>query len=248
MFKWIIAFILAVLVLSEIAKERPPCTDDGCPEFIRLSEDVVHTQMLDPYQKFLNVAFDVHIETPVKPTKKIGLKYASHKVVEKEYGLPDINTSSKDQFVYSLNKCINFLYDYVEDEHKIPNELIIAQAAIETGWGKSRFANEGNNLFGIRTWNKEEPYLLPIPWTEWPGWGVKAYKSKCESVIDYLHILNNVSVFKELREVRDTAISNGKEPDPILMASHLDKYASRENYTDLVKQIIKYNLRGVYDL
>ena len=248
MFKWIIAFILAVLVLSEIAKERPPCTDDGCPEFIRLSEDVVHTQMLDPYQKFLNVTFDVHIETPVKPTKKIELKYASHKVVEKEYGLPDINTSSKDQFVYSLNKCINFLYDYVEDEHKIPNELIIAQAAIETGWGKSRFANEGNNLFGIRTWDKEEPYLLPIPWTEWPGWGVKAYKSKCESVIDYLHILNNVSVFKELREVRDTAISNGKEPDPILMASHLDKYASRENYTDLVKQIIKYNLRGVYDL
>ena len=252
MFKWIIAFILAVLVLSEIAKERPPCTDDGCPEFIRLSEDVVHTQMLDPYQKFLNVAFDVHIEPPVnpvkKPTKKIELKYASHKVVEKEYGLPDIDTSSKDQFVYSLNKCINFLYDYVEDEHKIPNELIIAQAAIETGWGKSRFANEGNNLFGIRTWDKEEPYLLPIPWTEWPGWGVKAYKSKCESVIDYLHILNNVSVFKELREVRDTAISNGKEPDPILMASHLDKYASRENYTDLVKQIIKYNLRGVYDL
>ena len=77
---------------------------------------------------------------------------------------------------------------------------------------------------------------------------MKVYKSKCESVIDYLHILNNVSVFKELREVRDTAISNGKEPDPILMASHLDKYASRENYTDLVKQIIKYNLRGVYDL
>lgn len=240
--RYIIAFILVVLVLNEISKKNRLGTDDG-------HEDVIHTQMLDPYQKFLNLAFDVHIEPPVKkPTKKIELKYASHKVVEKEYGLPDIDTSSKDQFVYSLNKCINFLYDYVEDQHKIPNELIIAQAAIETGWGKSRFANEGNNLFGIRTWDKNEPYLLPIPWTEWPGWGVKAYKSKCESVIDYLHILNNVSVFKKLREVRDTAISNGEEPDPILMASHLDKYASRENYTDLVKQIIKYNLRGVYDL
>ena len=44
----------------------------------------------------------------------------------------------------------------------MPKELIIAQAAIETGWGKSRFANEGNNLFGIRTWNIDEPHLLPI--------------------------------------------------------------------------------------
>ena len=170
-------------------------------------------------------------------------------MIEKEYSIiPVVATDNKDDFVYSLNKCITHLYKDVPIEKQIPRELIIAQAALETGWGESRFANEGNNLFGIRTWDKDEPYLLPIPWTEWPGWGVKAYQSKCESVIDYLHILNNVSVFKDLREVRDTAISNGEEPDPILMASHLDKYASRENYTDLVKQIIKYNLRGVYDL
>ena len=230
MFKLTLIIALIAFGISKY-NERNPCTDDGCPEFF----DEIETPIPND-----------DIRGDIQPT--IQLHYASHKVAQAELGLPDIDTSSKDQFVYSLNKCINFLYDYVEDQHKIPNELIIAQAAIETGWGKSRFANEGNNLFGIRTWDKEEPYLLPVPWTEWPGWGVKAYKSKCESVIDYLHILNNVSVFKKLREVRDTAISNGEEPDPILMASHLDKYASRENYTDLVKQIIKYNLRGVYDL
>ena len=47
----------------------------------------------------------------------------------------------------------------IEPEHQIFNELIIAQAVIETGWGKSRFANEGNNLFGIRTWDQDELYL-----------------------------------------------------------------------------------------
>ena len=57
---------------------------------------------------------------------------------------------------------------------------------IETGWGKSRFANEGNNLFGIRTWNIDEPHLLPIPWTKWLGWGVKVYETRCDSVRDYL--------------------------------------------------------------
>jgi uncharacterized FlgJ-related protein len=199
--------------------------------------------------------YKAQLETPlpkeeviVNTYPTIQLHYASHKTTQKKFDLPDIDTSSNESFVYSLNRCINYLYDYIEIEDRIPNELVIAQAVIETGWGKSRFANEGNNLFGIRTWDKDEPYLLPIPWTEWPGWGVKSYTSKCESVVDYLHILNNVSVFKDLRNVRDTAIENGEEPDPILMANHLDKYASKKNYTDLVKTIIKFNLRGVYEI
>ena len=157
--------------------------------------------------------------------------------------IPTITTETKDEFVYSLNSCITHLYKDVPLDQQIPRELIIAQAAIETGWGKSRFANEGNNLFGIRTWNKDVPYLLPIPWTEWPGWGVKMYSSKCESVVDYLHILNNVHAFEELREARANGVNDALE-----LANYLDKYASKPTYVELVKEIIKYNLRGVYEL
>ena len=135
------------------------------------------------------------------------------------------------------------MYQNIESEYQIPNELIIAQAVIETGWGKSRFANEGNNLFGIRTWNKDVPYLLPIPWTEWPGWGVKMYSSKCESVVDYLHILNNVHAFEELRAARANGVKDALE-----LANYLDKYASKPTYVELVKEIIQYNIRGVYEL
>ena len=227
---------LCILLLYITSNKQEPCTDDGCPEF--LEDEWTTTTEVDEIEQW--------IENPAATSlnfKKINLEYGVHTIVEKTYHLPNIDTSSKDVFVQSLNGCINYLYQNIEPEYQIPNELIIAQAVIETGWGKSRFANEGNNLFGIRTWNKDVPYLLPIPWTEWPGWGVKMYSSKCESVVDYLHILNNVHAFEELR----TARANGVK-DALELANYLDKYASKPTYVELVKEIIQYNLRGKYEL
>jgi len=155
---------------------------------------------------------------------------------------PIVYTDTKDEFVYTLNHCITHLYQYIPEEKQIPKELIIAQAALETGWGESRFANEANNLFGIRTWNKNEPHLLPIPWTKWPGWGVRVFETKCQSVAAYIDIINEVYAYEEFRKVR-------KEGGTVFeMADTLTKYASKENYTDLVKEVIKKNIRGVYDL
>ena len=162
--------------------------------------------------------------------------------------VPVVATDNKDDFVYSLNKCITHLYKDVPIEKQIPRELIIAQAALETGWGESRFANEANNLFGIRTWNKDEKYLLPIPWTEWPGWGVKVFETKCDSVAHYIRMINEVFAYQELREVRARIINDGGYPTGLDLAPTLTKYASRANYTELVATLIKYNIRGVYDL
>ena len=231
-----IFLLLCISLLYITSNKQESCTDDGCPEFIEDKWTI--TTEVDEIEQW--------IENPAATSlnfKKINLEYGVHTIVEKTYHLPDIDTSSKDIFVQSLNGCINYLYQNIEPEYQIPNELIIAQAVIETGWGKSRFANEGNKLFGIRTWNKDVPYLLPIPWTEWPGWGVKMYSSKCESVVDYLHILNNVHAFEELR----TARANGVK-DALELANYLDKYASKPTYVELVKEIIQYNLRGKYEL
>ena len=233
---YLIIFSLFLLFMYASSKEKP-CTDDGCPEFYD-DRKGSHTVEVDDIEQWM--------ENPAATTlnfKTISLEYGVHKVVQKEHRLPEIDTSSKDNFVQSLNGCINYLYQNIETEYQIPNELIIAQAVIETGWGTSRFANEGNNLFGIRTWNKEVPYLLPIPWTKWPGWGVKMYSSKCESVVDYLHILNNVHAFEELREARANGVNDALE-----LANYLEKYASKPTYVELVKEIIKYNIRGVYEL
>jgi len=238
MFKLTLIIALIAFGISKY-NEKDICTDDGCPEFHNLetplpNEDVRGDlrEIEKDWKKAVVVAYN-----------PIHLEYGVHKIVQKTYSLPEIDTSSNENFVQSLNTCINFLYQSIEPEFRIPNELIIAQAVIETGWGKSRFANEGNNLFGIRTWDKDEPYLLPIPWTKWPGWGVKMYSSKCESVVDYLHILNNVHAFKELREARASGVNDALE-----LANYLEKYASKPTYIELVKEIIKYNIRGVYEL
>ena len=232
------------LYLFVYACSEKPCTDDGCPEFNKELE--VPTPTEDIRGK---LDIEEWIENPAITTIKtvsyqpINLEYGVHKVIERTHRLPNIDTSSKDMFVQTLNGCINYLYQSIKPEHQIPHELIIAQAVIETGWGTSRFANEGNNLFGIRTWDKDEAYLLPIPWTKWPGWGVKVYSSKCESVVDYLHILNNVHAFEELREARANGVNDALE-----LANYLDKYASKPTYVELVKEIIQYNIRGVYEL
>jgi len=158
--------------------------------------------------------------------------------------LPVINTDTKSQFVYTLSKCIDKIYETTDISKQIPKELIIAQAALETGWGKSRFANEGNNLFGIRTFNKDSKWLLPITWdqTKWIGWGVKVYETRCNSVKDYVRILNEVFAYEEFREAR----SNGA--NVYQLADTLTKYATKKNYTSLIKQVIKHNIVGVYEL
>ena len=158
--------------------------------------------------------------------------------------LPVINTETKSQFVYTLSKCIDKIYETTDISKQIPKELIIAQAAIETGWGKSRFANEGNNLFGIRTFNKDSKWLLPITWdqTKWIGWGVKVYETRCDSVKDYVRILNEVFAYEEFRLAREEGA------DVYQLADTLTTYATRKNYTTLIKQVIKHNIVGVYEL
>ena len=81
--------------------------------------------------------------------------FASYKsLANKNY--PEILTDNKDNFVNSLSYCIDWIYyDLPRDQH-IPKELVIAQAALETGWGKSRFANEGNMIKKVNGY-----YLYP---------------------------------------------------------------------------------------
>ena len=136
----------------------------------------------------------------------------------------EVKTNTKPLFVYSLNSCITDLNKITPTEKQIPSELIVAQAIIETGWGTSRFANEANNLFGIRE-------------------GLKVFKTKCDSVADYIRIINEVPAYAEFREMRQDGIT-----DALLLARTLKKWAADPNYTDLIENVIQYNIRGVYEL
>ena len=84
--------------------------------------------------------------------------------VWEDFGIiePAIEYSNNNEFVLSVSKCIQWINLGVKTHERIDREIIIAMAVLETGYGKSRFANEGNNLFGIRTWDDEIPQLKPL--------------------------------------------------------------------------------------
>ena len=74
---------------------------------------------------------------------------------------PEFTYTNDIQFV-AMHKCINFINFTLPKDQRVPYEMIIAQAALESGWGnQSRFAKEANNLFGIRISNKDTPHILP---------------------------------------------------------------------------------------
>ena len=186
-----------------------PCTDDGCPGFNELT-----------------------IPEPLEDIR--GEIKLYHELV-----VPVIQTETKDQFVYSLNECINYLYaNEISIENRVPKELIVAQAAIETGWGQSRFANEANNLFGIRTFDKSDNWMLPATKKDWTGWGVKVYPSKCASVRDYVRIINEVWAYEELRNARAENPNISAEE----LSLHLYRFSTNPKYTKLVINIIKTKL------
>jgi Bax protein len=110
---------------------------------------------------------------------------------------------------------------------------LLAQAALESGWGTSRFAREGKNLFGIRTYDLREPHMLPS--NKPKKWGVKVYQHECDSVQHYMNILNDGSAFTSYQEMRDTIGID----DPFKLVMTLDAYATDKNYFDKVKSIIK---------
>jgi len=122
----------------------------------------------------------------------------------------------------------------------VPVSLAIAQAAKETGWGKSRFALEGNALFGQWTWSGEG--IKPAGADDGTTHKVMKFKVLRTSVKAYLRNLNTHSSYKRFRLVRAVLRDNGKNLDSLILANYLDKYAETgEQYIEILKKIIKQN-------
>ena len=153
---------------------------------------------------------------------------------------PDFERANNQTFINSVGQCVNYIYNTTTDVYPVNFELLLAQAALESAWGNSRFALEGKNLFGIRTYDLTEPHMLPS--NNPKKWGVRVYMHECDSVQHYIDILNNGGAFEEYRELRD----NG-ETDSLVLVNTLGAYASDEHYFGKVTRIIKM-LREDYDI
>mgnify|MGYP003137043709 FL=1 len=153
---------------------------------------------------------------------------------------PDFERANNQTFIDSVGACVNYIYNTTTDIYPVNFEILLAQAALESGWGNSRFALEGKNLFGIRTYNLTEPHMLPS--NNPKKWGVRVYMHECDSVQHYIDILNNGSAYEEYRKLRD----NGVE-DSLFYVETLGAYASDKHYFSKIRSIIK-KLREDYDI
>ena len=123
---------------------------------------------------------------------------------------------------------------------EIPVSLAIAQAAKETGWGTSRFAQEGNALFGQWTWSGEG--LKPKDADKNEGHKVMKFNVLQASVRAYQRNLNTHSSYKNLRRARAELRDRGQALDSLILVNYLNEYAETgQKYVDVLTQIIKQN-------
>ena len=124
--------------------------------------------------------------------------------------------------------------------NKIPISMILAQAIIESGWGSSRFAKEGNALFGEWTWQKGIG-IKPQEKLD-ANYSVKNFSNISASLNSYILNLNRHEAYNEMRNYRNKKYRNG---DPITgyeAANFLSGYAEiGYQYVTKVKDMIKFN-------
>ena len=129
----------------------------------------------------------------------------------------------------------------------IPPSLAIAQAAYESGWGTSRFALEGNSLFGQRTWASKSG-IVPLERDQDQTFKVTKFDIIRASVKAYKKNLNTHKSYENLRLERKKMRDQGKEISGIRLSQHLDKYSEiKDKYVFYLQKIIEQNSLTDFD-
>ena len=122
-----------------------------------------------------------------------------------------------------------------------PTSIVLAQAAIESGWCTSRFYKEANNVFGVWSYNENEPRIKAIEDREGKSVYVRKYDVLPESIISYFKTIAR-GPYSEFRAARE------KISEVSVLISYLEVYSElREEYVKRLGQLIQYNKLEKYD-
>ena len=153
---------------------------------------------------------------------------------------PEFEYNDKATFLKATKKCVEYLNYTTDRMSRVPTSIVMAMAGIESGWGTSRFATEGNALFGVRTWSlKTVPHMKALGNPDAP-WGVKKYTTKCQSVRDMIRILNNHPAYEDFRIEREKQIDKGKWDYRALMI-RMNAWSTNPEYAEIILQAIVDN-------
>jgi Bax protein len=146
-------------------------------------------------------------------------------------------------------------YQYLRDRYQIkkiehalhrmqtfPNSMVLAQAAVESGWGKSRFFVNAKNVFGIWSFSDEDFRVEARAVRGDKKVYLRAYRDVSGSVRDYFDVLSRSNAFRGLRIIRETSAN------PYELLPYLRNYSERKGaYTRLLKKVIDQNQLTRYD-
>ncbi|WP_420386410.1 glucosaminidase domain-containing protein [Roseivirga sp.] len=123
-----------------------------------------------------------------------------------------------------------------------PNSIVLAQAAVESGWGKSRFFIEANNVFGVWSYNSDEPRIPASIRREDYQVYLRKYGHIAESVMDYFKTIARAPAYTGFRRKR------AETSDIRELLPYLDKYSERgQEYVTQLMTMIRYNDLQRYD-
>lgn len=124
----------------------------------------------------------------------------------------------------------------------IPPSLALAQGAIESGWGTSRFAREGNALFGQWVWGEEADGIVPAERQEGMTHKIRAFDTPLDAVIAYIKNLNTHRAYRDLRDIRATMRLQGAGMNGLTLAEGLESYSEKGwEYIRDIRRIIQAN-------
>ncbi|MCK4442235.1 MAG: glucosaminidase domain-containing protein [Sulfurovaceae bacterium] len=122
-----------------------------------------------------------------------------------------------------------------------PVSIVLAQAAIESAWGESRFFKKGNNIFGMWSYNRHEPRMRARETRKGKVIYLKKYKTLSDAIDDYFVTIGR-GAYKSFRKHRDIT------KDPLQLVQYLVNYCElKDKYTRRLRRFIIKNRLTKFD-
>ena len=147
---------------------------------------------------------------------------------------------------FSKKHKLDLVNEILSNVDVIPNSIVLAQAAIESGWGSSRFAREHNALFGEYTYDTEKG-VIPLNRDTGKTHLIKSFNSIDSSVNSYFNNINSHYAYREFRDIRKIMRDKNNFSDVYLLVSKLETYAADSNYINTIKSVIEKNNFKLFD-
>ena len=214
--------------------------------FSSIPKNINEYKIFEKKKVFLSILLPIALrgnELALEERKRLKVAFLTNNIYKIEYFAKKYKVKNFTKINFgSLNslQLRNIKKELLIKVNRIPVSMIIAQAIIESGWGASRFAQEGNALFGEWTW-KNNDGIKPNGNLD-ANFAVKSFKNISESLNSYILNLNRHPAYKEMRNYRSMMFKAGKDIKGYDTAVYLENYAEIGlAYVEKVNDMINSN-------